>query len=156
MPSDDITHPVPDLTGYITEGQITLSRELNHQGIYPPIAVLPSLSRLMKDGIGAGHTRGDHPHLGAQLYAGYAHTQDVRSLASVIGEEELGAVDQQYLKFGRAFEREFINQGLTENRTIEQTLKIGWHLLSMLPQEELTRVSLDEIKQYYKPEHANN
>jgi V/A-type H+/Na+-transporting ATPase subunit B len=163
MPNDDITHPVPDLTGYITEGQITLGRELAHQGIYPPIAVLPSLSRLMKDGIGGprmiiqsesvgsqsrmmdhgtgkDRTRADHPHWAAQLYAGYAHTQDVRALASVIGEEELGTVDQQYLKFGRAFEREFI----------------GWRLLSMLPQEELTRVSLDEIKEYYKPEHAND
>src|SRR5574337_1524623 len=132
MPSDDITHPVPDLTGYITEGQIVLGRNLNHQNIYPPIAVLPSLSRLMKDGIGGAkmiihservgsqsrmmdhgtgkdRTRADHPHLAAQLYAAYAHTQDVRALASVIGEEELGTVDQQYLKFGRAFEREFIN-----------------------------------------------
>jgi V/A-type H+-transporting ATPase subunit B len=150
MPNDDITHPVPDLTGYITEGQITLGRDLDHQGIYPPIAVLPSLSRLMKDGIGAGHTRADHPHLGAQMYAAYAHMQDVRALASVIGEEELGDVDQQYLKFGRAFEREFVNQALTENRTIEQTLDIGWRLVSMLPQEELTRLSREELKQYYK------
>src|SRR5512142_2585314 len=149
MPNDDITHPVPDLTGYITEGQIVLGRNLDHMGIYPPIAVLPSLSRLMKDGIGAGHTRADHPHLAAQLYAGYAHMQDVRALASVIGEEELGDVDQKYLKFGRAFEREFVNQALTENRTIEQTLDIGWRLLSMLHKEELTRVSLDEIKKYY-------
>jgi len=150
MPSDDITHPVPDLTGYITEGQITLGRELDHAGVYPPIAVLPSLSRLMKDGIGKGRTRADHPRWGAQLYAAYAHMQDVRALASVIGEEELGEVDQKYLKFGRAFEREFVNQALTENRTIEQTLAIGWRLLSMLPKEELTRVSLDEIKQYYQ------
>ncbi len=154
MPNDDITHPVPDLTGYITEGQITLGRDLDHQGIYPPIAVLPSLSRLMKDGIGAGHTRADHPHLGAQLYAAYAHMQDVRALASVIGEEELGDVDQKYLKFGRAFEREFVNQGLNENRTIEQTLDIGWRLISMLPAEELTRLSREEIQQYYKAEHA--
>ena len=150
MPSDDITHPVPDLTGYITEGQITLGRELDHAGVYPPIAVLPSLSRLMKDGIGKGRTRADHPRWGAQLYAAYAHMQDVRALASVIGEEELGEVDQKHLKFGRAFEREFVNQALTENRTIEQTLAIGWRLLSMLPKEELTRVSLDEIKQYYQ------
>src|SRR5512135_681979 len=162
MPNDDITHPVPDLTGYITEGQITLGRELDHQGIYPPITVLPSLSRLMKDGIGGpsqsrmmdhgigkDRTRADHPHLAAQLYAAYAHMQDVRALASVIGEEELGTVDQQYLRFGRAFEREFVNQALTENRTIERTLDIGWRLVSMLPQEELTRVSLDEIKKYY-------
>jgi V/A-type H+-transporting ATPase subunit B len=149
MPNDDITHPVPDLTGYITEGQITLGRELGQGGVYPPIAVLPSLSRLMKDGIGQGRTRSDHPRWGAQLYAAYAHMQDVRALASVIGEEELGEVDQKYLKFGRAFEREFVNQGLNENRTIERTLDIGWRLLSMLPKEELTRVTLDEIKQYY-------
>jgi V/A-type H+-transporting ATPase subunit B len=150
MPNDDITHPVPDLTGYITEGQIVLGRSLYQHGIYPPISVLPSLSRLMKDGIGKGHTREDHPHLSAQLYAAYAHVQDVRSLASVIGEEELGAVDQQYLKFGKAFESEFIAQSLTENRTIEQTLQIGWDLLALLPKEELTRVSLDEIEKYYK------
>jgi V/A-type H+-transporting ATPase subunit B len=156
MPNDDITHPVPDLTGYITEGQITLGRDLDHQGIYPPIAVLPSLSRLMKDGIGEGHTRADHPHLAAQLYAAYAHMQDVRALASVIGEEELGEVDQKYLKFGHAFEHEFVNQGLNENRTIEQTLDIGWRLISTLPKEELTRLSRDEIKQYYKGEDAKD
>jgi V/A-type H+-transporting ATPase subunit B len=179
MPNDDITHPMPDLTGYITEGQIVLGRELFFAGVYPPVAVLPSLSRLMKDGIGGpqmiihsesvgsqsrmmehgtgkDRTRADHPHVSAQIYAAYAHTQDVRALASVIGEEELGAVDQQYLKFGRAFEHEFVNQSVTENRTIEQTLNIGWRLLSMLPQEELTRVTLDEIKQYYKPEHAEH
>ena len=150
MPNDDITHPVPDLTGYITEGQIVLGRSLYQHGIYPPISVLPSLSRLMKDGIGKGHTREDHPHLSAQLYAAYAHVQDVRSLASVIGEEELGAVDQQYLKFGKAFESKFIAQSFTENRTIEETLDIGWDLLALLPKEELTRVSLDEIKKYYK------
>lgn len=169
MPSDDITHPVPDLTGYITEGQITLGRELDHQGIYPPITVLPSLSRLMKDGIGGpsqsrlmehgigkDRTRADHPHLAAQLYAGYAHVHDVRALASVIGEEELGDVDQKYLKFGRAFEREFINQASTENRSIEQTLNIGWRLLSMLPQEELTRVTHEEIERYYQGENASH
>jgi V/A-type H+-transporting ATPase subunit B len=149
MPNDDITHPVPDLTGYITEGQIVLGRDLFHQNVYPPIAVLPSLSRLMKDGIGPGRTRPDHSHLMAQLYAAYAHIQEVRSLASVIGEEELSTIDQQYLKFGRAFEREFINQAFTEDRTIETTLSIGWRLLSMLPQEELTRVTPDEIKQSY-------
>ncbi len=149
MPNDDITHPVPDLTGYITEGQIVLGRELSYQDIYPPIAVLPSLSRLMKDGIGEGHTRPDHSHLSAQLYAAYAHIQEVRSLASVIGEEELSTTDRQYLEFGRAFEQEFINQELTEDRDIETTLTIGWRLLSMLPQAELTRVSPDEIEQYY-------
>jgi V/A-type H+-transporting ATPase subunit B len=154
MPNDDITHPVPDLTGYITEGQIVLGRDLTHQDIYPPITVLPSLSRLMKDGIGEGRTRADHGHLSAQLYAAYAHVQDVRSLASVIGEEELSTVDQQYLKFGRTFEQEFVKQGLTENRTIEKTLDIGWRLLSMLPQEELTRVSPDEMKEYCGDGHG--
>ncbi len=149
MPNDDITHPVPDLTGYITEGQITLNRDLDHQGTYPPVAVLPSLSRLMKDGIGDGRTRADHSHWSSQLFAAYAHVQDVRALASVIGEEELSKVDQQYLKFGRAFEKDFVNQGLAESRTIETTLEIGWRLLSMLPQEELTRVSPAEIGQYY-------
>ena len=126
---------------------------LYHQDIYPPIAVLPSLSRLMKDGIGEGHTRADHSHLSAQLYAAYAHIQEVRSLASVIGEEELSTIDRQYLEFGRAFEREFIHQELTEGRTIEQTLTIGWRLLSMLPQEELTRVTADEIRQYAGDAH---
>lgn len=154
MPNDDITHPMPDLTGYITEGQIVLGRELNFAGIYPPVAVLPSLSRLMKDGIGKNRTRDDHPRWGAQLYAAYARTQDVRALASVIGEEELSDVDQKYLKFGRAFEREFVNQSFTENRTIERTLEIGWKLLSILPKKELTRVTLDEIAQYYKGDDA--
>jgi V/A-type H+-transporting ATPase subunit B len=154
MPSDDITHPVPDMSGYITEGQIVLGRDLDHQGIYPPITVLPSLSRLMKDGIGEGRTRGDHSRWGSQLYAAYAHVQDVRSLASVIGEEELTLIDQGYLKFGQAFEREFVNQGTAENRNIETTLAIGWELLSMLPKEELTRVSPKEIEQYYVESHG--
>jgi V/A-type H+-transporting ATPase subunit B len=153
MPNDDITHPVPDLTGYITEGQIVLGRNLAHQGIYPPISVLPSLSRLMKDGIGEGRTRSDHSHWSAQLYAAYANVQDVRSLASVIGEEELSSIDQKYLEFGEAFEREFVNQKPAENRTIDQTLEIGWKLLSILPKEELTRVSQDEIERYYKNDH---
>ncbi len=156
MPNDDITHPMPDLTGYITEGQIVLGRELNFAGIYPPVTVLPSLSRLMKDGIGKGRTREDHPRWGAQLYAAYARTQDVRALASVIGEEELSEVDQKYLKFGRAFEREFVNQSFTENRTIERTLEIGWKLLSILPKKELTRVNLDEIEKYYQGDDATN
>jgi V/A-type H+-transporting ATPase subunit B len=110
----------------------------------------------MEHGIGKDRTRADHPHLAAQLYAAYAHMQDVRALASVIGEEELGAVDQKYLKFGRAFEREFVDQAVTENRTIEQTLNIGWRLLSMLPREELTRVSREEIQRYYTGEDAGN
>jgi V/A-type H+-transporting ATPase subunit B len=148
MPNDDITHPVPDLTGYITEGQIVLNHNLVRQDVYPPIAVLPSLSRLMKDGIGEGHTRADHSHLSAQLYAAYAHVQDVRSLASVIGEEELSAIDQEYLQFGDAFEQGFVNQGAMENRPIDETLSIGWQLLSKLPKQELTRVSPEEIQQY--------
>jgi V/A-type H+-transporting ATPase subunit B len=154
MPNDDITHPVPDLTGYITEGQITLSRNLDHQGIYPPVAVLPSLSRLAKDGIGEGKTRDDHSHWASQLFAAYAHVQDVRALASVIGEEELSDADQQYVKFGKAFEAEFVNQDLTENRVIETTLDIGWDLLSMLPQEELTRVTQEELDQFYKGDNG--
>ena len=149
MPNDDITHPVPDLTGYITEGQIVLNRSLAQQDIYPPIAVLPSLSRLMKDGIGEGRTRSDHSRLSAQLYASYARVQNIRSLASVIGEEELSSVDQKYLKFGTGFEQHFINQGLQENRSIEETLTIGWQLLSVLPREELTRVRDSELDQYY-------
>jgi V/A-type H+-transporting ATPase subunit B len=150
MPNDDITHPVPDLTGYITEGQIVLGRDLSQKGVYPPIMVLPSLSRLMKDGIGEGRTRGDHSHLSAQLYAAYARVQDVRALSSVIGEEELTAVDQQYLRFGQAFERQYVNQDFNENRTIDQTLEIGWRLLSKLPQAELTRVTPEEIRLYYR------
>ncbi len=156
MPNDDITHPVPDLTGYITEGQIVLGRDLNHRGIYPPITVLPSLSRLAKDGIGREHTRSDHGHLSAQLFAAYAHVQDIRSLASVIGEEELSSIDQLYLKFGRAFEKDFVNQDPAENRSMETTLDIGWRLLSLLPKEELTRLSPDEIQLYYKESHDDH
>jgi V/A-type H+-transporting ATPase subunit B len=149
MPNDDITHPVPDLTGYITEGQIVLSRPLFQQGIYPPVAVLPSLSRLMKDSIGAQHTREDHAALSAQLYAAYAHVQDARSLASVIGEEELSSVDQAYLRFGEAFEQKFLRQAPNENRSIIETLDLGWKVLSLLPREELTRVSQAQIDRYY-------
>jgi V/A-type H+-transporting ATPase subunit B len=149
MPNDDITHPVPDLTGYITEGQIVLSRDLAQQDVYPPVSVLPSLSRLMKDGIGEGNTRADHSHLAAQLYASYAHVQDVRSLASVIGEEELSTIDRRYLEFGEAFENRFVRQEATEERSIKGTLDLGWQLLAMLPQEELTRVSEDELEQYH-------
>ena len=150
MPNDDITHPVPDLTGYITEGQVVLDRNLFQKDIYPPVSVLPSLSRLMKDGIGEGKTRADHNHLAAQLYAAFAHVQEVRALASVIGEEEMSSVDQQYLSFGDHFELDFIQQENDENRTIEETLRIGWKLLSMLPREELTRLSDKLIDQYYR------
>ena len=126
-----------------------LSRELFQRGIYPPIAVLPSLSRLMKDGIGRGRTRADHAGLSAQLYAAYAHVQDVRALASVIGEEELTTIDQRYLEFGRAFEREFLGQEAGVRRSIEDTLNAGWHVVSILPREDLTRISVEEIVQYY-------
>ena len=149
MPNDDITHPIPDITGYITEGQIVLSRSLTSQDIYPPVSVLPSLSRLMKDGIGEGKTRADHPALASQLYAAYAHVQDVRSLASVIGEEELSSIDQKYFEFGRAFEAQFVNQSFSENRSIEQTLNIAWKILSILPKTELTRINESDIERYY-------
>jgi len=149
MPNDDITHPVPDLTGYITEGQIVLERELHQKGVYPPIAGLPSLSRLMKDGIGEGMTRDDHPHLASQLFAAYAHVKEVRSLASVIGEEELTPLDHSYLEFGEAFEHRFLAQGRYEDRSIEQTLDLGWEVISILPEEELTRVTEEELDKYY-------
>jgi len=149
MPNDDISHPIPDLTGYITEGQIVFEREMHNRGIYPPIAGLPSLSRLMKDGIGNDRTRDDHPHLASQLFAAYSYVKDVRNLASVIGEEELTPLDQQYLEFGETFERQFVSQGPREDRTIEQTLDLGWKALSILPQEELHRVTDKEIEEYY-------
>ena len=150
MPSDDITHPIPDLTGYITEGQIVLSRQLHMKGIYPPIDVLSSLSRLMKDGIGEGFTRADHPHLSSQLFASYSRVQDVRALASIIGEEELTEVDRAYLRFGEEFEKRFISQGFYENRDIEKTLDLGWEILKNLPRTELTRVTREEIEEYMK------
>jgi len=149
MPSDDISHPVPDLTGYITEGQIVLDREMFQRGIYPPVAGLPSLSRLMKDGIGHGRTRDDHPHVASQLFAAYSKVKDIRSLAAVIGTEELSPVDQLYMKFGEAFENTVIAQGEFENRSIEQTLELGWKVLKILPRAELLRVSEDELKAYY-------
>ncbi len=149
MPNDDITNPVPDLTGYITEGQIVFDRNLNNKGIYPPVSGLPSLSRLMKDGIGEGMTRKDHPHLANQLFASYSHVQDVRNLASVIGEEELTKIDHLYLEFGKFFEEKFINQDIDEDRSIEETLDLGWRALSKLPAEELQRVSDEELEEYY-------
>lgn len=149
MPNDDITHPVPDLTGYITEGQIVLDRMLQSQGLYPPVNVLPSLSRLMKDGIGEGYTREDHQGLANQLFASYARVIDARSLASVIGEEELSPIDKKYIEFGKLFESTFVNQGNTENRTIEQSLDLGWKLLSTLPKAELDRVDDKLLDKYY-------
>jgi V/A-type H+-transporting ATPase subunit B len=150
MPNDDITHPIPDLTGYITEGQIVLERDLDRAGIYPPINVLPSLSRLMSDGIGEGRTRSDHAHLSNQLYSAYAYTRRIRMLASIIGEEELAGRDRMYLDFGRNFEKEFIGQSFTTNRSIEHTLDLGWTMLRQIPVADLTRVSEAEIAEHLK------
>jgi V/A-type H+-transporting ATPase subunit B len=149
MPNDDISHPVPDLTGYITEGQIVFEREMYGRGIYPPIAGLPSLSRLMKDGIGEGMTREDHPHLASQLFAAYSYVKDVRNLASVIGEEELTPLDHNYLEFGEEFEKRFVTQSMQENRSIEETLDLGWEVLNRLPVDELHRVTEEEIQKFY-------
>ena len=151
MPNDDITHPIPDLTGYITEGQIVLDRNLHGQSIYPPINVLPSLSRLMKDGIGEGFTRADHQDVANQLFSCYAKVGDARALASVIGEDELSPLDKKYLEFGKEFERRFVGQSPTENRTIIDTLTIGWELLVLLPREELDRIDTKVLDVYYKP-----
>ena len=151
MPNDDITHPIPDLTGYITEGQIVLDRELDYKGVYPPVSVLPSLSRLMKDGIGEGFTRADHSALSNQLLATYAKVQDAKALASVIGEDELSAEDKLLMKFGREFEARFLTQSFTENRSITETLDLGWELLSMLPRNMLDRVDDETLNEHYKP-----
>lgn len=151
MPNDDVTHPVPDLTGYITEGQIQLDRELETRGIYPPIDVFASLSRLMKDGIGEGFTRTDHSALNSQLFASYSRVMEARSLASVIGEEELSESDKRYIRFGKMFEERFIRQGFHENRTIEQSLDLGWELLTFLPRGELERVDDTILDEYYEP-----
>jgi V/A-type H+-transporting ATPase subunit B len=148
MPNDDITHPIPDLTGYITEGQIVLSRSLEKQGIYPPINISTSLSRLMKDGIGKDRTREDHADVASQLYSAYSQYNSVKSLATIIGEEGLGSRDKEFLSFGERFEHNLINQGKTENRSIEQTLTIAWDILSALPEEELTNVHSEFIKKY--------
>ena len=152
MPNDDITHPIPDLTGYITEGQVVLDRNLNGQAIYPPISILPSLSRLMKDGIGKGYTREDHQDLANQLFSAYAKVGEARNLASVIGEDELSPVDKQYLKFGKEFEERYIGQGRTENRSMIETLDLGWELLALLPKEELDRIDTKIIEKYYPRE----
>ena len=152
MPNDDITHPIPDLTGYITEGQIVLDRNLYGQSIYPPISVLPSLSRLMKDGIGKGYTREDHQDLANQLFSSYAKVGEARNLASVIGEDELSPIDKQYLKFGEEFEKRYVGQGPTENRTISQTLDLGWELLKILPREELDRIDTKLMEIYWPRE----
>ena len=148
MPNDDISHPIPDLTGYITEGQIVLDRELSQKGMYPPVAGLPSLSRLMKDGIGKGMTREDHANVSSQLFSSYSKVKSIRNLAAIIGEEELSSIDRLYLKFGEAFEQKFLTQGEYENRSIEETLDIGWRVLKMLPVDELVRITPDLIEKY--------
>jgi len=140
MPSGDLTHPIPDLTGYITEGQVVLERDLARRGVEPPIAVLPSLSRLMGGAIGGAATRDDHPALAQQLYAAYARAVRARSLESIIGSEELSAVERAYLAFGDLFESRFVSQGKDERRTIPETLELGWETLSCLPESELTRI----------------
>lgn len=150
MPNDDITHPIPDLTGYITEGQIVLSRELSRRGIYPAIDILPSLSRLMKDGIGEGFTREDHADVMRQIYASYAKAQEVRNLAQIIGEDDLSDDDRKILSFGDAFEEQFLRQAFTENRSIEQTLDLGWSLFKLLPESELSQISPEMIEKYLK------
>lgn len=150
MPNDDITHPVPDLTGYITEGQIVLDRTLEGKGFYPAVSVLPSLSRLMKDGIGKGFTREDHSAVANQLFASYAKVMEARSLASVIGEEELSPTDKKFIEFGKLFESLFVNQGFNANRTINESLDLGWKLLSTLPKEELDRIDPEVLDKFYK------
>ena len=140
MPNDDISHPIPDLTGYITEGQIVLSRDLFQEGITPPINILDSLSRLMKDGIGKEYTREDHRAVADQLFSSYSRVQDARALAKVLGESDLSDVDKKYIEFGKAFEERFVNQGRFENRTIEETLDLGKEILNILPKEELNKM----------------
>lgn len=156
MPGDDITHPIPDLTGYITEGQIVLDRSLQGQSVYPPINILPSLSRLMKDGIGEGFTRVDHQAVANQLFSCYAKVGDARALASVIGEDELSDLDKKYLVFGHQFEQHFIGQEVHDNRNIIKTLDIGWELMGLLPREELDRIDTKLLDQYYKPRSVTN
>lgn len=154
MPNDDITHPIPDLTAYITEGQIVFDRELDRKGIYPGVSVLLSLSRLMKDGIGEGFTRADHAAVSNQLFAAYAKVQDARSLASVVGEDELSDTDRAYMKFGRIFENNFLNQGFDENRSLDETLDLGWDLLCALPRTELDRIDDKLLDEKYNPDRA--
>lgn len=151
MPNDDITHPVPDLTGYITEGQIVLDRGLYQRGVYPPINILPSLSRLMKDGIGEGYTRADHPDLANQMFSAYARVEDARALASVIGAEELSDSDKKIMTYGRFFEERFVSQNRFENRPILETLQLGWDLLGLLPKDQLDRIDPDTLAAFYRP-----
>ena len=148
MPNDDITHPVADLTGYITEGQIVIDRSLSNKGIYPPINVLPSLSRLMKDGIGEGYTRADHEDLMNQLYESYSKVQDVRNISQIVGEDDLSDVDKKYLRFGDEFERRFLAQDKDENRELDESLDLGWEILKILPRNELHRVSEENLDKF--------
>ena len=149
MPSDDITHPIPDLSGYITEGQIVLSRELHGKSVYPPVNVPPSLSRLMKDGIGKDDTREEHPRVASQLYASYTRALEARNLASIIGSEELSERDRRYLDFADRFEEDFVRQGADEERNIIETLDLAWELLSLLPPSALSRVSEEDLRKYH-------
>lgn len=148
MPNDDITHPVADLTGYITEGQIVIDRALSNKGIYPPINVLPSLSRLMKDGIGEGYTRADHEDLMNQIYESYSKVQEVRNIAQIVGEDDLSDVDKKYLQFGEEFERKFLAQNKDENRELDESLDLGWNILKILPRNELHRVSKANLDKF--------
>ena len=156
MPEDDKTHPIPDLTGYITEGQIFLSRELHKQGIFPPINVLPSLSRLMPKGIGEGKTREDHSGVANQLFAAYSHGKEVEELAIILGETALSEVDKKYLRFANEYENKFVRQSLDENRSIEETLKLAWELLALLPKEELKRIKDEHIEKYLPNENPKS
>jgi V/A-type H+-transporting ATPase subunit B len=149
MPGDDITHPIPDLTGYITEGQIVVNRELHRKGIYPPVNVLPSLSRLMNLGIGKGHTREDHKKVSDQMYAGYAEGNDLRGLVAIVGKDALSERDRMLLEFADIFENRFVRQGYDEDRTIVDTLTLGWELLATLPVEQLVRIDRDLINKYH-------
>jgi len=146
MPGDDIGHPIPDLSGYITEGQIVLDRELDRRGLYPPVKVLPSLSRLMKDGTGAQYTHADHPALASQLYASYARAMQTRILAGVVGEEGLAETDRQFLEFGRLFEQQLVHQ--TAARTLDESMEVGWRILRVLPESELTRLSDAQVARH--------
>jgi len=150
MPNDDITHPVPDLTGYITEGQIVLSRSLHQIGIYPPINILPSLSRLMKDGIGKGFTREDHADIANQVFSSYSRVQEIKALAQIIGEDELSYIDRSYMEFGRQLEEKYVRQDFEEYRDLNQTLNLMWELISILPEQELNRIDPSLLKKYLR------
>jgi V/A-type H+-transporting ATPase subunit B len=150
MPADDITHPIPDLTGYITEGQIVLGRDLFRKGVYPPVNVLMSLSRLMKDGVGEGKTRSDHMEVGNQMYDAYSRAQEVRALAEIVGRAGLTGVDLKYLDVGDMFEQQFLKQAPDENRALDETLGRAWDVLSNLPEGELTKIKEKHVRQYYK------